>query len=89
MKKSGKSQELHMYRTVKIMKAAGLQNGIESQEIHSYSEVGNHVICIYERNQSGCEKAKKVEFLPPILCVFLTICIFFCFDENCHVILGS
>ena len=31
---------------------------------------------IYGRNQSGCEKAKHVEFLPFILWVFLTIYIF-------------
>ena len=30
-------------------------------------------VCIYERNQSGCEKAKNLGFLPYILWVFLTI----------------
>ena len=32
---------------------------------------------IYGRNQSVCEKAKSLEFLPPILWVFLTIYIFY------------
>ena len=31
---------------------------------------------LYRRNQSGCQKAKKVAFLPFILWVFLTIYIF-------------
>ena len=34
-------------------------------------------VAIYGRNQSGCEKAKKVGFLPSILWVFLTIYICF------------
>ena len=32
---------------------------------------------IYERNQSGCEKAKKMGFVAFTLCIFLTIDILF------------
>ena len=44
--------------------------------------MNNHIIIVvvnmitlstYERKKSGCEKAKKVGFLPLILWVFLTI----------------
>ena len=34
------------------------------------------ILCIYERNQSGCEKAKNMGFLPFFLWVFLTFYFF-------------
>ena len=43
----------------------------------------------YGRNQSGCEKAKKVRFLTSILWVFLTIYTFFYFHKNYHVLKAS
>ena len=48
-------------------------NHSDLKSINEFVHYLHLILTIYGRNQSGCEKAKYVGFLPFILLVFLTI----------------
>ena len=57
-----------------VLQMGDICKGLELQQIGHVSKRASRLFCIiYRRNQSGCEKANKMGFLPSILWVFLNI----------------